>query len=106
MLFGGTFLSGITSYFGGEILGSFLVGTFIIIAAILVIVYGIFTFIVALNLWKHKNWARIVMIVIAALGLLGSIPSIIAGVGIVPLVINGGIIYLLAINKDIVKLFR
>ncbi|MCX6741690.1 MAG: hypothetical protein NTX24_00750 [Candidatus Pacearchaeota archaeon] len=84
------------------------IGAIFVVAAIITIVIGIFEFIVALNLAKHHNWARIVMIVLAAIGFIGSLASIVSSpvMAIIDLVINGGIFYLLAIDKDIAALFK
>ena len=106
LFFGGTFLSAVMPFFGEDIIGSALVGTLMVVLAIVAIIFGVVTFIIALNLWKFKNWARIVEIIFAAIGILSSLPSLFTGKGIIGLVINAGIFYLLAINKDVRKLFK
>ena len=105
IFFGGTFLSTLLSLFGirGALAGIF-VGAMLITFAIVVLAWGIFLFITSLNLWRYKNWARIVGIVFAVLGVISGLMSL--PVGIVTLIIYGGIFYLLAINKDVRKLFK
>ena len=114
------FLLGILLVVGKSILGAMpqfktmlgnsigTIGAIMIVMGIVVIIIGIFDFMVALNLWKYKNWARIVMFVFAALGVIMSLTSIIRSPirSIIGIVIEGGIFYLLAINKDVVKLFK
>jgi hypothetical protein len=110
------FLLGILLFVGKSILGAIpqfsgmigSIGAILIVAAIITIIIGIFEFIVALNLWKYKNWARIVMFVLAAIGFILSITSIVSStiMSIIGLIIEGGVFYLLAINKDVVKLFK
>jgi hypothetical protein len=72
--------------------------------AIIIIAVSIFAFIVAMNLWKYVNWARIAMIVISALIVLESLITLPAG--ILGLIINGAILYFVAFNKDVVALFK
>ena len=106
MLLGGTFLSAVIPFMQNETVKGAFVGAFFIIAAIITLALGIFMFIVNLNLWKHKNWARIVMIILAIIGIVSSLPSLLVGTGIISLIINAGIFYLLTFQKDIVKLFK
>jgi CBS domain containing-hemolysin-like protein len=106
---------GIISLIGGAVLGAFLglllgkiigaiAGTALIILGILAIAYGIFSLIVAVNLMHYKNWARIVFIVFAAIGIVSGLFSL--PVGLLKLAINGGIFYLLAIDKEVIALFK
>ncbi len=106
MLLGGTFLSAIIPFMENGMFQGAFVGAFFIVTAIVTLALGVFMFIVALNLWKHQNWARIVMIIFAIFGVISSLPSLLIGTGIIGLIINGGIFYLLTFQKDIIKLFR
>ena len=106
MLVGGSLMKSLFPLSGTIMGGAF--GAILIVAAIVMIVIGVLEFIVAFNLAKHHNWARIVMIVLAIIGFIGSLASIVSSpvMAIIDLVINGGIFYLLAIDKDIVALFK
>jgi len=108
MLVGGGFLGTMLPFLGTGILGGAVVGALLVVTGVVVIVIGLLELFVAIGLWKHKNWARIVAVVLAMLGILGGIGSLIAspGMGIVNIVLNGAIFYLLALNKDIRKLFK
>lgn len=80
----------------------------IILVGIIAIAFGVFDLFVARGLWTYKNWARIAEIVIAILGFVSGIIYIIGSPGwaIFNIVVNGGIFYLIAINKDVRKLFK
>ncbi|UZE94266.1 MAG: hypothetical protein IB618_01705 [Candidatus Pacearchaeota archaeon] len=104
MLIGGSFLPAIFPYFEQEAWGGVIVGGVLVFVGILIMAFGVFEFIVALNLWQHKNWARIIMMIFAVLGIISGLIALPGG--IVSLVIYGGIFYLLVLNKDIIKLFR
>jgi len=103
MLFGGTFIAGMMPLGANSAAGA-LVGALAVVMAIIIIAVSIFAFIVAMNLWKYVNWARIAMIVISALIVLESLITLPAG--ILGLIINGAILYFVAFNKDVVALFK
>ena len=112
-----TILMGILMFFGGAILSLLvpmlpqigeqisgaLVGAAIVIAAIVTILLGLFSLFVFLSLWKHKNWARVILIIFSVLGAISGLFSLPGG--IVGLIVWGGIFYLLALNKDVKALF-
>jgi len=50
-----------------------------VIAGIILIGFGIFSFFIGRGLWKARPWARFVVIIIAALGILASVISMIQG---------------------------
>lgn len=107
MLFGGSFITTMVPMFDQslEAIGGAAVLTVVfVISGIIAIAFSIFGFIVSLNLWKHKNWARIVMIIFAVLGIISGLTSLPGG--LISLVIEGGILYLLAFSKDVIKLFK
>ncbi|MGV8151365.1 MAG: hypothetical protein ACP5NV_06590 [Candidatus Woesearchaeota archaeon] len=81
-----------------------LVGGALILAGVFIILFSIFGLFVSINLMKYKEWARIVVIIFAALGILNGLFSL--PVGLVGIIINGLVIYLLAFNKDVIKLFK
>jgi len=81
-----------------------LVSAYAVTMAILMVIAGVVGIFVAKALWNHKNWARIVVIIFSALGILSSLlrlPS-----GLIGIVIYGVIIYFLAFDKTIVHLFK
>ena len=53
-------------------------GLFIVVG-IIIILLGVLSIFVARGLWKGKNWARIVAVIFAVLGILSGISSIIKG---------------------------
>ena len=70
--------------------------------AILVLVFAVLYFFVGLGLWKAKNWARIVAIVLAAIGLLGLKLTV---TGVVYFIINVAIIVCLLCVPEVKKAF-
>jgi hypothetical protein len=81
-----------------------LVSAYAVTMAILMVIAGVVGIFVSKALWSHKNWARIVIIIFSALGIISSLlrlPS-----GIIGIVIYGVIIYFLAFDKTIVHLFK
>jgi signal transduction histidine kinase len=100
-LFGGPVVAGMFESRLG--LASGIVGGLMIMFGILLVIGGVIWFWLAYELMKHKNWARIVVIVLSAIGFIGAIFSLPAS--IISLIINGLMIYLLAFNADIVALF-
>ena len=101
MLFGGTFLA---SYFMGRTDRTAFVGALAIVAAVVIIILGIFAIFVSRALWNHKNWARIVVIIFAALGAVSSLLALPSG--IIGLLIDGAILYFLGFEKTVVSLFK
>jgi len=83
--------------------GGFIAGALILIG-VLLLISGIFGIIVSVNLMKFKEWARISMVVLSALSVLQALMLVFSG-GIISLIINGVILYLLGFNEDIKKLF-
>jgi hypothetical protein len=71
---------------------------------IIAILFSIFAFIVCMNLFRFREWARIAAIVFASIGVLNSLMML--PFGIVGLVLHGGVLYLLAFNEDIKKIFK
>lgn len=78
-----------------------------VLLGILLLVVGILYIFIGKGLWKGKNWAKIVAIILSALGLLQAILSIRTTVssGILMLAINGVIIYYLGFSKEAKKFF-
>jgi len=72
--------------------------------AILMVIAGVVGIFVAKALWSRKNWARIVVIIFSALGILSSLMRLPSG--IIGIVIYGAIIYFLAFDKTVVHLFK
>lgn len=103
-LFGGQFLIAMMPLEQlPDIMGA-LAGALITVFSILLIAFSIFWIFVSKALWNHKNWARIVYIVFSSIGVVNSLLSMPSG--ILPLLIDGGIIYFLAFDDNVKKLFR
>jgi hypothetical protein len=98
-------IGGLMMMFGGSFLAAFIplgvlsgaLGFLAAAAGIVLVALGVLELFVGLGLWKFKNWARIVSIVFAVIGLAGWPSGTIFG---------AVIIYLLAFNKDIKALFK
>ncbi len=85
------------------LLGS-MMSTFVLVLAIMILLFAGFWIFLSRSLWLHKNWARIAFIVLASIGLINSafsLPSTIFS-----LLANGAIIYFLAFDKNVVALFK
>jgi len=104
LLFGGSFILGVLPLEGMPQLLGALAGAFIIVIAILLLAFSIFWIFVSRALWNHKNWARIVVIVFAVLGILGSLSTIPSG--ILSLLIDGAIVYFLGFDEKVKGLFK
>ena len=76
-------------------------GLFVVVG-IVILAFSIIGFLVGMNLWKGKSWARIVAIILAALGVLGSLNNLAHGAfgGIIMLAIDGFIVYYLGFHKE------
>jgi len=98
MLLGGSFLASLLPNFGAFI------GVLAVVAAVLMIAFGIFAIFVAKGIWNHKNWARIVVIIFSALGVIGGLTSLPSG--IIGILINGAVFYFLVFEKTIIGLFK
>lgn len=79
-----------------------------IAGGIVTILVAIFGFIVGLRLRKGSNGARLIVIVLSILGVLGSISNLSTNiaVGIIWLVINGLVLWYLAFKKEAVAYFE
>jgi len=75
-----------------------------IIMAIIMLVAGLFAIFVVRALWNHKNWARIVSLVVSSIGLLFALFSL--PQGILGLIIHGAVVYFLGFDKNVVALFK
>jgi hypothetical protein len=101
--------SGVDSIAGNEGLGGIFafLGAFALIGGIFMLAFGIFYIFVARGLWKGKNWARIVQIIVACLGIIYSIWGVINQQYslIVSLIINGLIAGYFIFSKKVKEAF-
>ena len=105
MIVGGGAVGAYLGDLGG--LGSILGGALIVVG-IIMIGMAVLSFFVARGLWKGKNWARIVAIIFAVLGLIGAIMGIVQGSissNIVSLIVNGVIGGYLLFSKGVKAAF-
>jgi hypothetical protein len=89
------------------LIGALGAGLFII-GAIILLAFGILGIFIGRGLWKAKNWARIVSIIFACLGIILAIVSIISGsiaTNLISLIINGFIGWYLLFNSEVKKAF-
>jgi len=77
-----------------------------VFAGIVMILFGIFDFFIGKGLWNTKNWARILVIVLAILGILASLSSLTTVFGIVDLLFNLGVGGYLLFSKEAKKAFE
>jgi hypothetical protein len=81
----------------------------VILCAIMVLAFSVLSFFVGRGLSKAKNWARILAIVFAGLGILGVLGSLFSGFSfssIVQLAVHGAIGGYLLFNKEVIKTFK
>ncbi len=77
-----------------------------IVGAIIFIALAVLGFFVGRGLWNGKNWARIVAIVLAVLGVINAIYSIATGMGgIISLILHALIGGYLWFSKDVKQVF-
>lgn len=111
-----TLLAGLAMIFGSAAIASLLAGVsgyeifstlgamFIIIMGVIFLPLAVLYFFVARGLWNGKNWARIVTLVFAGLGVLNSLFAL--PVSIINLALNGLIIWYLGFYKPAVAYFK
>ena len=107
LILGGSFLGPIiATMIPGLVSGIF--ATMIVVLGIVTLIICAFEIFLYISLRKLQNWARIVVIIFTGLGTLGTLFSLITSgaSGIVGLIINGGIFYLLTFQKEIIALFN
>ncbi|MBW3003868.1 hypothetical protein KY328_02070 [Candidatus Woesearchaeota archaeon] len=83
-------------------------GVFVALGIVMIVVAAV-EFFIARGLWKLQNWARIVAVVLAILGILGGVFSLFAGSvvsGVIGLLINGFIAGYLLFSAEAKKAFR
>jgi len=103
MLIGSAFISNVINQFVPKLAAYATVGTVLfIVLGIIFIGLAILDYFIAKGLWNGKNWARILLIIFAALSVLGSLHPF----SISSLVINGVIIWYLGFYKPAVNYFK
>lgn len=109
-------IAGIAFIFGAGAMASVLAvipflasigASFFIVIAIIMIALAVLSFFIGRGLWKGQNWARIVSIVFAIIGVLSGLISLIQGSfgSIVSLIIEGVIGGYLLFSKDVKEAF-
>jgi len=111
-------LLGLSFIFGGGYLNSILQSipilnilgilgsALLVFAGVVMILFGILDFFIGRGLWHTKNWARILVIVFAILGILASFNSLTTAVGIISLLYNLAIGGYLLFSKEAKKAFK
>ena len=103
MLFGSAFISSIITKFASQFATYATAGTVLfIVLGIIFIGLAILDYFIAKGLMRGQNWARIIIIVFSALGILGSLWPF----SIVNLIIEAVIIWYLGFYKPAVNYFR
>ena len=102
LIFGASFMAQIMSQIGP--LAAVFGGIGFVVLGIIFIAFAVLDYFIAKGLWNGKNWARIIVIVFAALGILGGITSPLNN--IVGIIINGVIIWYLGFNKPVARAFK
>ena len=100
MIVGASFVSGLLKSM--PMMGAIGSAIFAVVGVVALVIGALGAFI-AMSLWKGKNWARIVAIVFAILGILGALSNLVNGafvIGIIYLAIEGFIAYYLISNKE------
>ena len=90
-------MGGLTGIFSG----------LMIVLGVIMIGFAVLAFFIARGLWKGRNWARIVAIILAILGVLSAIISLVQGSwsNIIGLIIHGAIGGYLLFSKDVKAAF-
>ena len=99
IMFGSGALAGVFAQIPGLALLS---SSLMIVASIVMLAFAVLDYFIARGLWNGKNWARILVIIFAALGILGSIWPF----NIVTIIIDGLVILYLGFYKPAVDYFR
>jgi hypothetical protein len=100
LLIGGGLLGGLVSLSEIPLIGALGAGV-AVLAGIIYIALGVLMFFVGRGLWKGANWARIVAIILAIIGLLSSIMSI----AIISIIIDAAVAGYLLFSKDVKAAF-
>ena len=103
-------IGGFVAFAGGAFLNSVLpafIGGLVAFAGVIFIVLAVLYFFMGMGLWKGQNWARIVAIIFAVLGVISGLLSVFSGNygSIVSLVIAAVIGYYLWFNKEVKAAF-
>jgi hypothetical protein len=101
LIFGSTALVGMLAGLNVPILAGLSASLFIVVG-IIMIALAVLDYFVATGLMKGSNWARILVIIFAALGILGSIWPFQIG----PIIIDAVVIWYLGFYKPAVAYFK
>jgi hypothetical protein len=104
LLFGGTFIAGLLPIADIPQIPAALVSAAIVVIAVLMIAVSVFGIFLAKALWNYKNWARIVVIIFSAFGILNGLTAL--PLGILGILLHGLIIYFLGFDEKVKALFR
>ncbi len=110
-----TLIGGLALLFGASAIASFistkvpmlsanLAGLGLVLMGIVCIVLAVVDYLIGNGLWKGRNWARILVIVLTALSLLSSLTHVLTN--IVGIIIDVIIIWYLGFNKSVINYFR
>ncbi|MEK6885581.1 MAG: hypothetical protein AABX17_01290 [Nanoarchaeota archaeon] len=73
-----------------------------ILMGLMIIACGVLDYFIGRGLWNGRNWARILLLVFAVLGILGSLTSF----SLINLVISAVVIWYLGFNKEAIAYFK
>lgn len=104
MLVGSSALASVIASIPGAALFGALGAAALIVGGIVMIIFAVLYFFVSRALMSGRNWARITVLVLSAIGILGSISNPLAG--IVTIAVNAVIIWYLGFNKEAKNYFR
>lgn len=104
LFFGASFITSMLSQVGPF---STVTGGVAIFAGIIMLLFAALTFFISKGLWTGQNWARIIVIIFAALGVIFGIISLFTGnfSSIISILIDGIIAYYLWYAKEVVSFF-
>ncbi|MBP7708578.1 hypothetical protein KA107_02740 [Candidatus Pacearchaeota archaeon] len=102
MIFGASFISSLIPAGTLPMMGGLLVGAGLIFAGIIAVLLAILDYFVGRGLWNGQNWARILVLIFAVLGILGSLMPF----NIVSIVIDGVIIWYLGFKDNAKAYFK
>ena len=107
LFFGVSFLSSFLSAFG---IDSSILTAFSIVAGVVLLAFAALSFFIGRGLWNGQNWARILAIIFAILGVLSGIGTAVSDLnltsGIISILVDGFIGWYLLFKGDVKEFFR
>ncbi len=81
---------------------------FLVVFGILMLILGIIDILIGIGLFKRKNWARILVVILSIIGMASGIIKVFTGVfiGIIDVFVLGIVAWYFTYHKDVKRAFR